>query len=145
MISLEKFNEISARANELIESELLTDIKHLSNKTAENLCDLPIILHKYLVEHKNLSRYLYELDQAVEEKVASLTVYYKEDYVDNILKDREVTQYIKTDEEYRSYSKMKNELKALVDSFEKAIAILRDINWVLKNRLDYQRLNQTEL
>lgn len=145
MLSVDEFNELKATLDHLIEIDLLNDIKHLSTKTAENLCDLPILLHKYLSAHKKTLRELYEVESALEVKHSELFVYYKEEYDAMMLKEREIPQYIKGDEEYARLSSMRNEFKLLGDSLEKGIAILRDINWVLKNRLDYQRFNSTDL
>ena len=66
--------------------------------------------------------------------------YYKEDYDDMVLKDREVGLYVKNEEEYQKLQSEVDELTVDKEEIERCISTLKDFQWLHRAKIDYEKL-----
>jgi hypothetical protein len=123
---------------DLIEEEFLSDIKTISKDSG--VSDIPLILAKYVIEHRKVSKELSKLEHQLEAMFNERYKYYKEEYDDTILKDREVTLYAKADEDYLKLKESRDELSDYKDGIEKCISTIKETHWVHKTKIDYEKL-----
>jgi hypothetical protein len=123
---------------DLIETDFLNDIKTISKESG--VSDIPLILAKYVIEHrkvgKELSKYEHQLEVMYNERYK----YYKEEYDETILKDREVSLYAKADQGYLDLKEKVDELASYKEGLEKAIATIKETHWIHKTKIDYEKL-----
>lgn len=123
---------------DLIETDFLNDIKTISKESG--VAEIPLILAKYVIEHRKVSKELSKLEHQLEVLFNERYKYYKEEYDDTILKDREVSLYAKADQGYLDLKEKIDELASYKDGLEKAIATIKETHWVHKTRIDYEKL-----
>lgn len=124
--------------NDLIETEFLSDIKTISKESG--VTDIPLILAKYVIEHRKVGKELSKLEHQLEVTFNERYKYYKEEYDEIILKDREVSLYAKADEDYLKLKEKVDELASYKEGLEKAIATIKETHWVHKTKIDYEKL-----
>ena len=124
--------------NDLIETEFLSDIKTISKESG--VADIPLILAKYVIEHRKVGKELSKLEHELEALFNDRYKYYKEEYDEIILKDREVSLYAKADEDYLKLKEKVDELASYKEGLEKAIATIKETHWVHKTKIDYEKL-----
>ena len=124
--------------NDLIETEFLSDIKTISKESG--VADIPLILAKYVIEHRKVGKELSKLEHQLEVMYNERYKYYKEEYDNTILKDREVSLYAKADEDYLKLKETRDELASYKEGLEKAIATIKETHWVHKTKIDYEKL-----
>ena len=83
---------------DLIETDFLNDIKTISKESG--VAEIPLILAKYVIEHRKVGKELARLEHELEALFNERYKYYKEEYDDIILKDREVSLYAKASQAY---------------------------------------------
>lgn len=123
---------------DLIETDFLNDIKAISKESG--VTGIPLILAKYVIEHRKVSKELSKLEHELEVLFNERYKYYKEEYDDTILKDREVSLYAKADQGYLDLKEKIDELSTYKEGLEKAIATIKETHWVHKTRIDYEKL-----
>ena len=123
---------------DLIETEFLSDIKTISKESG--VAEIPLILAKYVIEHRKVSKELSKLEHELEVLFNERYKYYKEEYDDTILKDREVSLYAKADQGYLDLKEKIDELASYKEGLEKAIATIKETHWVHKTKIDYEKL-----
>lgn len=123
---------------DLIEEEFLSDIKIISKDSG--VADIPLVLAKYVIEHRKVSKELSKLEHELEALFNERYKYYKEEYDDTILKDREVTLYAKADEDYLKLKENRDELADYKDGIEKCISTIKEAHWVHKTKIEYEKL-----
>lgn len=123
---------------DLIETDFLNDIKAISKESG--VSDIPLILAKYVIEHRKVGKELSKLEHELEVTFNERYKYYKEEYDDTILKDREVTLYAKADQGYLDLKEKVDELASYKEGLEKAIATIKETHWVHKTKIDYEKL-----
>ena len=128
--------------NDLIETDFLNDIKAISKESG--VADIPLILAKYVIEHRKVGKELSRLEHELEITFNERYKYYKEEYDDTILKDREVTLYAKADQGYLDLKEKVDELASYKEALEKAIATIKETHWVHKTKIDYEKLYAVE-
>ena len=128
--------------NDLIETDFLNDIKAISKESG--VTDIPLILAKYVIEHRKVSKELSKFEHQLEVMYNERYKYYKEEYDDTILKDREVTLYAKADQGYLDLKEKVDELASYKEGLEKAIATIKETHWVHKTKIDYEKLYAVE-
>jgi hypothetical protein len=124
--------------NDLIETEFLSDIKTISKESG--VAEIPLILAKYVIEHRKVGKELSKLEHQLEVTFNERYKYYKEEYDEIILKDREVSLYAKADEDYLKLKEKVDELASYKEALEKAIATIKETHWVHKTKIDYEKL-----
>lgn len=124
--------------NDLIETDFLSDIKAISKESG--VSDIPLILAKYVIEHRKVGKELSKLEHELEVTFNERYKYYKEEYDDTILKDRELSLYAKADEDYLKLKEKVDELASYKEALEKAIATIKETHWVHKTKIDYEKL-----
>ena len=124
--------------NDLIETDFLNDIKAISKESG--VAEIPLILAKYVIEHRKVSKELSKLEHELEVTFNERYKYYKEEYDDTILKDREVSLYAKADQGYLDLKEKVDELASYKEGLEKAIATIKETHWVHKTKIDYEKL-----
>ena len=124
--------------NDLIETDFLNDIKAISKESG--VADIPLILAKYVIEHRKVGKELSKLEHELEVTFNERYKYYKEEYDDTILKDREVTLYAKASQSYLDLKEKVDELSNYKEGLEKAIATIKETHWVHKTKIDYEKL-----
>lgn len=124
--------------NDLIETDFLNDIKAISKESG--VADIPLILAKYVIEHRKVSKELSKLEHELEVIFSERYKYYKEEYDDTILKDRELSLYAKASQSYLDLKERVDELASYKESLEKAIATIKETHWVHKTKIDYEKL-----
>lgn len=124
--------------NDLIETEFLSDIKTISKESG--VAEIPLILAKYVIEHRKVSKELSKLEHQLEVTFSERYKYYKEEYDDTILKDRELSLYAKASQSYLDLKEKVDELSSYKEALEKAIATIKETHWVHKTRIDYEKL-----
>lgn len=124
--------------NDLIETEFLNDIKTISKESG--VADIPLILAKYVIEHRKVSKELSKLEHQLEVTFSERYKYYKEEYDDTILKDRELSLYAKASQAYLDLKERVDELSNYKEGLEKAIATIKETHWVHKTKIDYEKL-----
>ncbi len=124
--------------NDLIETEFLSDIKTISKESG--VAEIPLILAKYVIEHRKVGKELSKLEHELEALFNERYKYYKEEYDDMILKDREVSLYAKASQSYLDLKGKVDELASYKEGLEKAIATIKETHWVHKTKIDYERL-----
>lgn len=124
--------------NDLIETDFLNDIKTISKESG--VADIPLILAKYVIEHRKVGKELARLEHELEALFNERYKYYKEEYDDMILKDREVSLYAKASQSYLDLKGKVDELSSYKEALEKAIATIKETHWVHKTRIDYEKL-----
>lgn len=124
--------------NDLIETDFLNDIKAISKESG--VTEIPLILAKYVIEHRKIGKELSKLEHELEVTFNERYKYYKEEYDDTILKDREVTLYAKADQGYLDLKEKVDELASYKEALEKAIATIKETHWVHKTKIDYEKL-----
>ena len=124
--------------NDLIETDFLNDIKTISKESG--VVDIPLILAKYVIEHRKVSKELSKLEHQLEATFSERYKYYKEEYDDTILKDRELSLYAKASQSYLDLKEKVDELASYKEALEKAIATIKETHWVHKTKIDYERL-----
>lgn len=127
---------------DLIETDFLNDIKTISKESG--VTEIPLILAKYVIEHRKVSKELSKLEYQLEVTFNERYKYYKEEYDDTILKDREVTLYAKADQGYLDLKEKVDELASYKEALEKAIATIKETHWVHKTKIDYEKLYAVE-
>lgn len=127
---------------DLIETDFLNDIKAISKESG--VSDIPLILAKYVIEHRKVGKELSRLEHELEITFNERYKYYKEEYDDTILKDREVTLYAKADQGYLDLKEKVDELASYKEALEKAIATIKETHWVHKTKIDYEKLYAVE-
>lgn len=123
---------------DLIETDFLNDIKTISKESG--VTEIPLILAKYVIEHRKVSKELSKFEHQLEVMYNERYKYYKEEYDDTILKDREVSLYAKADEDYLKLKETRDELASYKEGLEKAIATIKETHWVHKTKIDYEKL-----
>ena len=123
---------------DLIETEFLSDIKTISKESG--VAEIPLILAKYVIEHRKVSKELSKLEHELEVTFSERYKYYKEEYDDTILKDRELSLYAKASQAYLDLKGKVDELASYKEALEKAIATIKETHWVHKTRIDYEKL-----
>lgn len=123
---------------DLIETEFLSDIKTISKESG--VTEIPLILAKYVIEHRKVGKELSKLEHQLEVTFNERYKYYKEEYDEIILKDREVSLYAKADEDYLKLKEKVDELASYKEGLEKAIATIKETHWVHKTKIDYEKL-----
>lgn len=124
--------------NDLIETDFLNDIKAISKESG--VSDIPLILAKYVIEHRKVGKELSKLEHELEALFNERYKYYKEEYDDMILKDREVSLYAKASQSYLDLKGKVDELASYKEGLEKAIATIKETHWVHKTKIDYEKL-----
>ena len=124
--------------NDLIETDFLNDIKAISKESG--VTDIPLILAKYVIEHRKVGKELSKLEHELEITFNERYKYYKEEYDDIILKDREVSLYAKADQGDLDLKEKIDELASYKEGLEKAIATIKETHWVHKTKIDYEKL-----
>lgn len=124
--------------NDLIETDFLNDIKAISKESG--VAEIPLILAKYVIEHRKVSKELSKLEHQLEVTFSERYKYYKEEYDDTILKDRELSLYAKASQSYLDLKEHVDELSSYKEALEKAIATIKETHWVHKTRIDYEKL-----
>ena len=124
--------------NDLIETDFLNDIKAISKESG--VADIPLILAKYVIEHRKVGKELSKLEHELEALFNERYKYYKEEYDDMILKDREVSLYAKASQSYLDLKGKVDELASYKEGLEKAIATIKETHWVHKTKIDYEKL-----
>lgn len=123
---------------DLIETDFLNDIKAISKESG--VSDIPLILAKYVIEHRKVGKELSKLEHELEITFNERYKYYKEEYDDTILKDREVSLYAKASQSYLDLKEKVDELASYKEGLEKAIATIKETHWVHKTKIDYEKL-----
>lgn len=123
---------------DLIETDFLNDIKAISKESG--VVDIPLILAKYVIEHRKVSKELSKLEHQLEVTFSERYKYYKEEYDDTILKDRELSLYAKASQSYLDLKEKVDELASYKEGLEKAIATIKETHWVHKTKIDYEKL-----
>lgn len=123
---------------DLIETDFLNDIKAISKESG--VADIPLILAKYVIEHRKIGKELARLEHELEALFNERYKYYKEEYDDIILKDREVSLYAKASQSYLDLKGKVDELASYKEALEKAIATIKETHWVHKTKIDYEKL-----
>lgn len=123
---------------DLIETDFLNDIKTISKESG--VTEIPLILAKYVIEHRKVSKELSKFEHQLEVIYNERYKYYKEEYDDTILKDREVSLYAKADQSYLDLKEKIEELASYKEALEKAIATIKETHWVHKTKIDYEKL-----
>lgn len=124
--------------NDLIETDFLNDIKTISKESG--VTEIPLILAKYVIEHRKVSKELSKLEHQLEVTFSERYKYYKEEYDDTILKDRELSLYAKADEDYLKLKERVDELADYKDGIEKCISTIKEVHWVHKTKIEYEKL-----
>ena len=124
--------------NDLIETDFLDDIKKISKESG--VTEIPLILAKYVIEHRKVGKELSKLEHELEALFNERYKYYKEEYDDIILKDREVSLYAKASQAYLDLKGKVDELASYKEALEKAIATIKETHWVHKTKIDYEKL-----
>lgn len=124
--------------NDLIETDFLNDIKAISKESG--VAEIPLILAKYVIEHRKVGKELSKLEHQLEVTFSERYKYYKEEYDDTILKDRELSLYAKASQSYLDLKEKVDELSSYKEALEKAIATIKETHWVHKTRIDYEKL-----
>lgn len=124
--------------NDLIETDFLSDIKTISKESG--VAEIPLILAKYVIEHRKVSKELSKLEHQLEVTFSERYKYYKEEYDDTILKDRELSLYAKASQSYLDLKEKVDELASYKEALEKAIATIKETHWVHKTKIDYEKL-----
>lgn len=124
--------------NDLIETEFLSDIKTISKESG--VTEIPLVLAKYVIEHRRVSKELSKLEHELEVTFNERYKYYKEEYDETILKDREVSLYAKASQSYLDLKERVDELSNYKEGLEKAIATIKETHWVHKTKIDYEKL-----
>lgn len=124
--------------NDLIETDFLSDIKTISKESG--VSDIPLILAKYVIEHRKVGKELAKLEHELEALFNDRYKYYKEEYDEIILKDREVSLYAKASQAYLDLKGKVDELASYKEALEKAIATIKETHWVHKTKIDYEKL-----
>lgn len=124
--------------NDLIETDFLNDIKAISKESG--VAEIPLILAKYVIEHRKVGKELSKLEHELEALFNERYKYYKEEYDDMILKDREVSLYAKASQSYLDLKGKVDELASYKEALEKAIATIKETHWVHKTKIDYEKL-----
>lgn len=124
--------------NDLIETDFLNDIKTISKESG--VVDIPLILAKYVIEHRKVGKELARLEHELEALFNERYKYYKEEYDEIILKDREVSLYAKASQAYLDLKGKVDELASYKEGLEKAIATIKETHWVHKTKIDYEKL-----
>lgn len=123
---------------DLIETEFLSDIKTISKESG--VADIPLILAKYVIEHRKVGKELSKLEHELEALFNDRYKYYKEEYDEIILKDREVTLYAKASQAYLDLKERVDELASYKEALEKAIATIKETHWVHRSKIEYEKL-----
>ena len=123
---------------DLIETDFLNDIKAISKESG--VTEIPLILAKYVIEHRKVGKELVRLEHELEALFNERYKYYKEEYDDMILKDREVSLYAKASQSYLDLKEKVDELSNYKEGLEKAIATIKETHWVHKTKIDYEKL-----
>lgn len=123
---------------DLIETDFLNDIKAISKESG--VADIPLILAKYVIEHRKVGKELARLEHELEALFNERYKYYKEEYDEIILKDREVSLYAKASQAYLDLKGKVDELASYKEALEKAIATIKETHWVHKTKIDYEKL-----
>jgi hypothetical protein len=123
---------------DLIETDFLNDIKAISKESG--VAEIPLILAKYVIEHRKVGKELSRLEHELEALFNERYKYYKEEYDDIILKDREVSLYAKASQSYLDLKGKVDELASYKEGLEKAIATIKETHWVHKTKIDYEKL-----
>ena len=123
---------------DLIETDFLNDIKAISKESG--VAEIPLILAKYVIEHRKVSKELSKLEHQLEVTFSERYKYYKEEYDDTILKDRELSLYAKASQSYLDLKEKVDELSNYKEGLEKAIATIKETHWVHKTKIDYEKL-----
>ena len=123
---------------DLIETDFLNDIKTISKESG--VADIPLILAKYVIEHRKVGKELSKLEHELEALFNDRYKYYKEEYDEIILKDREVSLYAKADQSYLDLKEKVDELASYKEGLEKAIATIKETHWVHRSKIEYEKL-----
>lgn len=123
---------------DLIETDFLNDIKAISKESG--VAEIPLILAKYVIEHRKVGKELARLEHELEALFNERYKYYKEEYDEIILKDREVSLYAKASQAYLDLKGKVDELASYKEGLEKAIATIKETHWVHKTKIDYEKL-----
>jgi hypothetical protein len=124
--------------NDLIETDFLNDIKTISKESG--VVDIPLILAKYVIEHRKVGKELSKLEHQLEVTFSERYKYYKEEYDDTILKDRELSLYAKASQSYLDLKERVDELASYKEALEKAIATIKETHWVHRSKIEYEKL-----
>lgn len=124
--------------NDLIETDFLNDIKAISKESG--VTEIPLVLAKYVIEHRKVGKELARLEHELEALFNERYKYYKEEYDEIILKDREVSLYAKASQAYLDLKGRVDELASYKEGLEKSIATIKETHWVHKTKIDYEKL-----
>lgn len=123
---------------DLIETDFLNDIKTISKESG--VAEIPLILAKYVIEHRRVGKELSRLEHELEVTFNERYKYYKEEYDDTILKDRELSLYAKASQSYLDLKGKVDELASYKEALEKAIATIKETHWVHRSKIEYEKL-----
>lgn len=124
--------------NDLIETDFLDDIKKISKESG--VTEIPLVLAKYVIEHRKVGKELSKLEHQLEVTFSERYKYYKEEYDDTILKDRELSLYAKASQSYLGLKEHVDELSNYKEALEKAIATIKETHWVHRSKIEYEKL-----
>lgn len=124
--------------NDLIETDFLDDIKKISKESG--VAEIPLVLAKYVIEHRKVGKELSKLEHELEVTFNERYKYYKEEYDDTILKDRELSLYAKASQSYLDLKERVDELSTYKEALEKAIATIKETHWVHRSKIEYEKL-----
>lgn len=122
--------------NHVIDVEFIDDI----NKAQKPITNLPIVLHKYIRLHKNISKEIWALEKEYDSLYAQKYKFYKEEYDEFVLKETEVRAYAKGSPELLEIQQALEEKKIYKNSLEMCISAIKDLNWIFKNKIEYDKL-----
>ena len=123
---------------DLIETDFLNDIKAISKESG--VTEIPLVLAKYVIEHRKIGKELSKLEHELEVTFSERYKYYKEEYDDTILKDRELSLYAKASQSYLDLKEKVDELASYKEGLEKAIATIKETHWVHRSKIEYEKL-----
>lgn len=127
--------------------ELTNKVMHLINVDYSNdvkldlsqITNLPIIIEKYLSVHFELMIRINKLESIKNTTFGDRFKYYKEDY-NILLTPAEIKNYLEAD---TTLNKVKEELgfyESLFKQVSEMIAELRSLQYILKTKLEYEKL-----
>lgn len=127
--------------------ELTNKVMHLINVDYSNdvkldlsqITNLPIIIEKYLSVHFELMIRINKLESIKNTTFGDRFKYYKEDY-NILLTPAEIKNYLEADS---TLNKVKEELgfyESLFKQVSEMIAELRSLQYILKTKLEYEKL-----
>lgn len=128
-------DELTNKVMNLINVEYKNDVK----LEIKDIVNLPIIIEKYLSVHFELMIRINKLESLKNTTFGDRFKYYKEDY-NILLSPAEIKNYLEAD---ILLNKVKEELgfyESLFKQISEMIAELRSLQYILKTKLEYEKL-----